>query len=246
MALVDVNPMGKVVDVKSLGRTALTLAAFQKCVGGLELIEDRGREIDVRVVGQEFNLRVERVMGGNQWNVLNNLRVLNEAGFPSLEVEAHFGLGTEEAVARKSLYLPGCSKIDLETPEGPGQVIFDKRLKEKNIVISSAPHGESGQAWWRAWERFLLEDKSCSYYWNPARKQLDGGVPGEVRRRLHGRVAIFQVNEREAQQYLNAYASGAQLKDLPEVVGAEWTVITRAEKGMRLYAGGEVYEEEVI
>lgn len=247
MALtVDINPMGKVEDVEGLGQTALTVARLYRRSGELELLEDRGRELEVRVARQVFSLKVDRVMGGNQWNVYNNLGVLREAGFADIDIKAHFGLGNPEATARKSLYLPDLAKIDLVTPDNPGELVFSKKPRDENIVISSAPHGEMGKTWWEAWLRFLKEDDTCRYYWNPARKQLDGGVPEEVRRLLHGRIGIFQVNEVEAQQYLDAYAPGKRLNDLPEVVGAEWTVVTRGAQGMRLYAGGELYDEPIL
>lgn len=246
MALVDINPMGKVEDLHGLGQTAKSMAALHKWRPGVELLADRGRELDLRVAGLEFNLKVERVMGGNQWNVWKNLNFLREAGVADIDVKAHFGLGKPEATVRKSLYLPGLAKIDLVTPDNPGELIFYRRPEGENIVISSAPHGEMGKAWWEAWLRFLEEDDTCRYYWNPARKQLDGGVPEEVRRRLHGRVSIFQVNEAEARQYLEVYAPRAELSDLPEVVGAEWTVVTRGAQGMRLYANGEFYDEPIL
>ncbi len=245
MALADLNPMSSVEDLHYMGGSVKAIAALHKWKPGIELVEDRGNEIEVRVAGEEFHLRVTRQIGGNNRNVLNDLRALRDAVFPDLEVEAHLGLGKEHIVARKSLYLAGHPKIDLVTPTDPGEIIFDGKPRDKNIVISSAPHGEKGQRWWDAWAEFLQNDQSCRYYWNPARKQLEGGVPARVRESLRGRVSIFQVNEQEAAQYLEAYAPGAELKNLPEIVGADWTVITEGARGIRLFAGGEEYHAPV-
>ena len=245
MVLVDVNPMGKVEDLHTEGRTACTVKALFLRSRSMDLLEDRGSEVEVRVANQEFSLDVRRVLGGNQWNVLKNLQFLKQHFYPNLNVQAHFGLGSESRVARKNLYLPDLFKVDLSMPKDAGNILFSRDLAGQRVMVSSAPFGEMGKLYWDGLKNSNVE----GFYWNPGSKQIErteGSLDEAGLKAMRGKVEIFQLNAEEAARFARNYGGpGACEKDLPEIVGAKWTVITEGAKGLRVYADGNVHEEGV-
>ena len=119
------------------------------------VLEDvRDGELDICAGRYVFNLRVSQTLGGNQWNVWENLEVLKQF-FPGLDVRPHFGLGDERAIARRALYLPGLPKVNLTRPAGCGDLLFEKAPVNRNFMISSAPHDEGSEAYWKALQSYL-------------------------------------------------------------------------------------------
>jgi hypothetical protein len=192
-----------------------------------------------------YELTVRRVLGGNQWNVWQNLEILKRV-FDGLEVRPHFGLGSQEALARRNLYLPGLPKVNLSRPAVLGSLLFEDAPLDRNFMISSAPHGEGSEPYWKALRKYLEGANAGKFYFNPATQQIRGSVPREVLEGMRGRISIFQVNEEEAKIFARTYGKeGAVEIDLPDLVGAEWTVVSLGARGLRMYAGGECFEVDI-
>ncbi len=194
---VDINPWGKVLDYHSEGAVAEVLRAVYLKEGRLVLEDIRDQELDIRSGCYTFQLRVNQTLGGNQWNVWKNLSVLKNL-FPALDVHPHFGLGDEQAVARRALYLPGLPKVGLTRPSVCGHLLFERAPLDQNFMISSAPHGEGSEPYWEAMRAYLRGPGTGKFYLNPGSQQLNGSIPPEVFKALQGRMSIFQSNETEA------------------------------------------------
>ncbi len=239
---VDINPWGKVLDYHSEGAVAEVLRAVYLKEGRLVLEDIRDQELDIRSGCYTFQLRVNQTLGGNQWNVWKNLSVLKNL-FPALDVHPHFGLGDEQAVARRALYLPGLPKVGLTRPSVCGHLLFERAPLDQNFMISSAPHGEGSEPYWEAMRAYLRGPGTGKFYLNPGSQQLNGSIPPEVFKALQGRMSIFQSNETEAAIFASTYGGdGATEKNLPDMLGSDWTVVSRGAKGLRMYAGGECFE----
>lgn len=239
---VDINPWGKVLDYRAEGAMAETLKSVYLEEGGLALKGARNGELDILAGCYTFQLKVSQTLGGNQWNVWQNLTVLRGI-FDGLQAQAHFGLGDESAIARRNLYLPGLPKVNLTRPNTLGDLLFARPPEEQNFMISSAPHGEESGPYWKALQNYLDTSSEGSFYFNPASQQVRGSVPREVLEGMRGRVSIFQVNEEEAGIFARTYGGeGTGEEDLPALLGSDWTVVSRGAKGLRMYAGGECFE----
>lgn len=215
-----------------------------------ELDLDNGEHIRLKLGRKHFNLRVRRVLGGNQYNVSQNLEVMKK-WTPGLIVENHDALKDAQGnlrVVRKSLYLPDIKeKIDLVNPQELGEIIFEKDLTDKNIMISSSPHGKMGEAYWEAFREFLLSNSSSKFYWNPGRVQINGNLDREILELMRGRVSIMQMNESEARTFMANYLTGERdLAKLSTVTNSDWTVITQGEKGLTVYTDGKAHEQEAV
>lgn len=251
VVVIDRNPYGVVEDLFAEEGDIQALAKVVTESGQKpELDQDNGESIRVKLGRKHFNLRVRRVLGGNQYNVSQNLENSKRVT-PKLKVENHDALKDEQGnlkVVRKSLYVPGLKeKIDLVTPDEIGEIVFEKDLTDKNLVISSAPHGEMGKAYWEAFREFLINNSSTKIYWNPGRVQIHGNLDREVLELMRGRVSIMQMNEAEARIFMHNYLTGEKdLSKLSEAVNSEWTVVTQGDKGLRVYVDGKLHEQEGI
>lgn len=239
---VDVNPWGKVLDYRSEGAMAETLRSVYLEEGGLVLEDVRAGELDILAGRYEFQLKISQTLGGNQWNVWQNLAVLRGI-FDGLQVQAYFGLGSEGAIARRNLYLPGLPKVNLTRPSTLGDLLFARPPEGQNFMLSSAPHGEGSEPYWKALQKYLETSSEGKFYFNPASQQVRGSVPPDVLEGMRGRISIFQVNEEEARIFARTYGGeGTVEEDLPVLLGSDWTVVSRGAKGLRMYAGGECFE----
>lgn len=240
MALtVDINPWGKAEDIHANGTVAECLKKDYLETGNMRLEE---LDADKAVISSNlrfYELAIQRVLGGNQWNVWKNLSVLKGIS-PGLDVRPHFGLGCEEAIARRNLYLPGLPKVNLTRPNQLGSLLFEDAPLNRNFMISSAPHGKEAGPYWEALQRYLAGPGKGKFYFNPASHQIRGSVPSEILERMRGRISILQTNEPEAATFARTYGGeSATEQDLPDMFGAEWTAVSLGAQGLRLYVGGE-------
>lgn len=245
--IADINPYAAVLDYRAEGGdTEDFVKNFLEEGKKPELLDDNGETIIVEMGRKRFELEVKRALGGNQMNTAANLELLAK-WTPGLKVEKHFGLKDESGqlkVVRKSLYAPGLkSKIDLVSPQEVGDIIFERPdLDEKNIIISSSPHGEMGKPYWEAFRDFLETNKSSGIYWNPGTVQIAGTVDRKLLAAMKGRVSIMQLNEKEAAGFMRNYLGGEHdISRLATVVNSDWTVVTRGAEGLGVYANGEYY-----
>lgn len=248
--VIDENVWGRVEDFHAENDGASRELKCKMRMTGKkpELVSDEGGDIITVALGQEeFSLKVRRAIGGNQHNVWSNLGVLRPEMIGEGEVELHTGL--QNGPVRKVIYIHGIGhKTNLVDPAENGPLVFDRDLTDTTVFISSSPHGESGKPYWAGLREALKRHPDMSVIWNPGSIQIaPHGIERETIEALGGRVRMMQVNEEEAEElvrwHLHADGDIARLQDL---VGAEWTVVTRGAKGIRVYAGGQTYNEPVI
>lgn len=251
--LVDINPWGIVQDIhaEADASTALFREAYLERRRELTLQRDADGIIEVALDTLVFNLRVHKVIGGNQHNVYSNLKFLKQSLpllKPLLRIEAHRGIKDPKIISRRNLYIPGMEKIDLSIPTHNGDIIFDRKdLADKNLMISSSPTGEKGREYWNKFRRYLHGPNVRKIYWNPASKQIHGGLKRETLNSLLRNVAIIQMNESEAETFVRNYFNDkGSAHDLRHVVQADWTIVTLGANGIRAYVNEEMYEEKPV
>lgn len=225
MVCIDMSPMGMVLDLHLLpDQEAAAREAADIIHGGAFHAERVGGILKIVNCSREVALRVESVMGGNQWNILSNLRVLNER-FPEAGVvpEAVFSAGDE--FQRWNLFLPGDRRLPIRLPTVRAHH-FPEALDQR-VVISAAELDAPDSPQWN-WVRQRSEEGG-EWYWCPGRNLLDGNLLPETLDALKGRLAVFQLNEHERGQWEKAYGA------LPP---ADWTVTTLEHRGAELIAPG--------
>lgn len=247
--IIDINPFGIVEDLhcEKNFNSDLFREEYRKRPTTPQILSESGDFIELMMNGMIFNLKVARAMGGNQFNVWQNLKTLHPEKVQNGTFDAHSGFG--EKIHRKVMYVTGIDeKIDLSNPVDIGDPVFDRDLSNSRLFISSSPHGEMGQAWWQSLRDALEQYPDMEIVWNPGSKQINrGGISQDTLKALKDRVRLMQVNEKEAKtlvsQHLHPDGEIDRLKDL---VNATWTLVTRGPKGIRAYENGNVHDEEII
>ncbi len=242
--LIDINPYGAAEDMHAEPDFEASYFArlYNEGARDVRLIKETDGKIELDQLQDTVRLKIKKVLGGNQWNVYQNLRTMKASNF-----DAHFGISNGE-VARKILYVPGIKgKIDLKNPDGIGEPVWNKNLKDTDVFISSSPPLIGGEAYWKGLRDALNRDKSTGIIWNPQRKQIaPGGLERETLKALKGRVKILQVNEAEAKDMVSSYLHrDGNIDRLQDLVQSEWTVVTKGAEGIRGYVGGRKYDEPI-
>lgn len=242
--LIDINPWGVVEDMHAEPDFEASFFAklYNEGARAVKLLREERDSIELDQLNDTIRLKIRKVLGGNQWNVYQNLRTLKAANF-----DAHFGM-TDGKVARKVLYVPGIpGKIDLQNPDGLGETVWNKDLKNTDVFISSSPPILGGELYWKGLHEALDRDPSTGIIWNPQRKQIaPGGLHRETLRALNGRVKILQVNEAEAKDMVKNYIhADGNIDRLQDLVQSDWTIVTRGADGIRGYVGGRTYNEAI-
>lgn len=242
--LIDINPWGIGEDMYAEPNkedAGYFATLYNQGDREVEFGSDTDTSLELNYLGDIIRLQIRKVLGGNQWNVLQNLKAMN-----ANDAEAHFGTPGGKPI-RKILYVPGIpGKIDLVNPEDVGDLVWNKDLKDTDVFVSSSPQVLGGEAYWQGLRDALARDASTGIIWNPARKQISGGLEQETLEALKGRVKILQVNEAEARKMVGNYQHGdCDIDRLPELVNSKWTIVTRGARGIRAYVDGQIYDEGI-
>lgn len=221
MVVVDVGPWGRVLDLYPVaGQISEQIEAARLVEGEYEskLLRDV-----LRISNGVHDVVLEVIQrdGGNQHNVWSNLLALQTL-FPdaNLDVTAHHSAG-QVGSHRQNLHLMGDNRVRLVTPKVRAQ--YFPESVDGRVMISSAESDSVDSLQWQ-WVRRLAQ-QGTEFYWNPGRRQLNGGLTQDTLDALEGRVRVIQMNEKEVVSLRRNYGR------VPE---ADWTVLTLGENGSQI------------
>lgn len=227
---IDINPWGIVEDIHvrpdQAGYEKL-LESYEANGSRLECVEEGEDVILLRIGRDYFRLKIRKTIGGNQWNVAENLRFMQEVlGFneQGLDVVAH---RAEPRITRKNLYIPGLKeKIKLCESGCEGVSIFSKDLVGSSVMISSAPPDNDTWNYWQQLRDYVAVNPEIRFYWNPGSRQIAGSLTRETLTALEGRVLVRQMNLAENRDFHNYYDR------IVRPPSADWIVTTCDKDGL--------------